>query len=166
MEQKHPELTFAHMLTLLPTATAIMEGSPSYPTVRGTVKLFDTDRGTVVFAEIDGLPAPEDVCAAPIFGFHIHDGSACTGDAADPFKNAGTHFNPDGCPHPYHAGDLPPLFGCDGIAVSAFLTDRFTVADAVGKAVVIHSAPDDFTSQPAGNAGEKIACGIILPTKR
>ena len=166
MEQSRPELTFAGMLSLLPTATAVMEGSPAFPEIRGTVKLFDTDRGTVLFAEINGLPDPRNACAAPVFGFHIHDGDACTGDAEDPFGNAGAHFNPHGCPHPYHAGDLPPLFGCDGIAVCAFLTDRFTVADVIGKAVVIHSSPDDFTTQPSGNAGKKIACGIIRPTKR
>lgn len=166
MEQNRPELTFGAMLSLLPTATAVVEGSPAFPEIQGTVKLFDTDGGTVVFAEIDGLPAPPDACAAPVFGFHIHDGGACTGDAEDPFASAGAHFNPHGCPHPHHAGDLPPLFGCDGIAVCAFLTDRFTVADVIGKAVVIHSSPDDFTTQPSGNAGKKIACGIIRPTKR
>ena len=42
-----------------------------------------------------------------------------------------------------------------------FLTDRFKLKDVIGKAIIIHSMPDDFTSQPSGNSGEKIACGII-----
>ena len=166
MEQNQPKLTFAHLLSIPPSATALVEGTPADPTLRGRVKLFDTDRGTVVFAEIEGLPNPEGACAAPVFGFHIHDGSSCTGDADDPFRDAGTHYNPNSCAHPYHAGDLPPLFGCNGTAAIAFLTDRFTVEEVMGKAVVIHASPDDFTSQPAGNAGKKIAYGIFRPTLR
>ena len=63
--------------------------------------------------------------------------------------------------HPYHAGDMPPLFGEKGEAFSVFMTKRFRVDDIIGKTVIIHSMPDDFTTQPAGNSGEKIACGII-----
>ena len=166
MEQEKTDLTFARMLSLPPTAVAVVKGSSAYPELHGTVKLYATDRGTVVFAEIHGLPTPDGACESPIFGFHIHDGSACTGNESDPFADAGTHFNPSGCLHPYHAGDLPPLFGAEGIAILAVLTDRFDVEEVIGKAVVIHSSPDDFTTQPAGAAGEKMACGIITPTKR
>ena len=63
--------------------------------------------------------------------------------------------------HPKHAGDLPPLMGCQGNAYLAVKTDRFIVHDIIGKTVVIHSDPDDFHTQPAGNAGKKIACGVI-----
>ena len=56
---------------------------------------------------------------------------------------------------------MPPLFGCNGAAFSVFLTDRITVNEIIGKTVIIHSDPDDFTSQPSGNAGTKIACGVI-----
>ena len=72
------------------------------------------------------------------------------------------HDNPQHCPHPYHAGDLPPLFGAHGFAFSACLTDRFTVEQIIGKSIVIHSAPDDFTTQPSGNAGSKIAGAEIV----
>ena len=84
-----------------------------------------------------------------------------TGNEDDPFADAKTHYNPKSCPHPYHAGDLPPLFSANGYAYSAVLTDRFTVDEIIGKTVVIHSSPDDFTTQPSGNAGRKIACGVI-----
>ena len=84
------------------------------------------------------------------------------GTPVDPFSDALTHYNPDTCAHPQHAGDLPPLFGNNGYAFSMFLTNRFSVSEIIGRTVILHSAPDDFTSQPAGNSGVKIACGVIV----
>lgn len=81
--------------------------------------------------------------------------------ANDPFPLSGAHYNPGECEHPHHAGDLPPLFGCNGYAVSIFLTDRFLVDDVIGKTLILHDRPDDFKTQPAGDAGEKMACGVI-----
>ena len=83
---------------------------------------------------------------------------------ADPFAGAMSHYNPKGCEHPYHAGDLPPLFGNGGSALSLFLTNRFSVREITGKTVIIHDRPDDFTTQPSGNSGTKIACGVIERT--
>lgn len=82
----------------------------------------------------------------------------------DPFANAMAHYDPEGCPHPYHAGDMPPLFGNNGFAFSAFITDRFSIREIIDKTVIIHSAPDDFMTQPSGNSGAKIACGVIKAT--
>ena len=56
---------------------------------------------------------------------------------------------------------MPPLFSNRGYALQAFLTDRFTVGEILGRTVIIHDGTDDFTSQPAGNAGARIACGVI-----
>lgn len=81
--------------------------------------------------------------------------------ANEPFPLSGAHYNPGECEHPHHAGDLPPLFGCNGYAMSVFLTDRFLVDDVIGKTLILHDRPDDFKTQPAGDAGEKIACGVI-----
>ena len=72
------------------------------------------------------------------------------------------HYNPNGAEHPCHAGDLPPLFSAAGKAFMVFLTNRLSVNEVIGKTVVIHSNADDFTTQPSGNSGSKIACGIIL----
>lgn len=144
-----------------PVATARIFGSSAYPNINGKVDFYDARRGVVVVADISGLPTTTDTCKSPIFALHIHEGISCTGNEQDLFADTKSHYNPHQCQHPYHAGDLPPLFGNDGFAFSAFLTNRFTIREVLGRAVVIHAGLDDFTSQPAGNAGTKIACGII-----
>ncbi|MBQ9112502.1 MAG: superoxide dismutase family protein [Clostridia bacterium] len=152
---------FGGILRRRPTAQASVRGSDRYPEIYGTVEFYETPFGVMVAAQISGLPSPVGDCYSPVFGFHIHGGGSCTGNADDPFANAGMHYDPRRCPHPYHAGDLPPLFGADGYAFSMFLTDRFTVDEIIGKTVIIHSRPDDFTTQPSGNSGVKMACGRI-----
>ncbi len=143
-----------------PDAVAVVSGSESFPNIRGRVLFYGSTCGVTVVSEITGLPRGGQ-CQKPVFAFHIHVGDECIGNDTDPFANADGHYNPNGCAHPYHAGDLPSLFGANGRAFSAVLTDRFTVREIIGKTVIIHSRPDDFTTQPAGNAGEKIACGVI-----
>ncbi len=142
-------------------AIAEVKGSAEYPGLYGYISFYKTDRGVVVTASVNGLPYNGE-CSPGVFGLHIHSGGSCTGNAADPFADAGNHYNPDGCPHPYHAGDLPPLFGNHGYAWMSVLTDRFTLEEIIGRVVVIHENPDDFTTQPAGNSGKKIACGKIV----
>ena len=149
------------VLSTRPVATAIIRGSEKFPKIRGAVNFYQTRFGILISAEISGLPTSRNKCISPIFAFHIHEGEECSGNAADPFANAKTHYNPNNCKHPYHAGDMPPLFGNSGYAFSAFLTDRFTLKEIIGKTVIIHSGIDDFSTQPSGNAGEKIACGQI-----
>jgi len=61
-------------------------------------------------AEIGGLPYSDDRCHHPVFAFHIHEGTICDGDMHDPFSGTMSHYNPADCEHPFHAGDLPPLF--------------------------------------------------------
>ena len=148
-------------LSQRPQAWAKLSGSRAYPNLVGTVYFYQTKCGVLVAAEVSGLPGMTEKGADGVFGFHIHSGSVCSGTQEDPFADVLTHYNPDGFPHPYHPGDLPPLFANHGYAVQVFLTDRFSVCEILGKTVVIHSKPDDFTSQPAGNSGEKIACGEI-----
>lgn len=147
-------------------AVAFINGSPDFPKIKGRVLFYQINSGVIVRSEIFGLPKGKKACDNPVFAFHIHGGEECSGNENDPFADADGHYNPENCPHPYHAGDLPPLFGVNGKAFSAFLTDRFIVKEISGKAIIVHNRPDDFTSQPAGNSGEKIACGIITPTAR
>lgn len=109
------------------------------------------------------------VCDRPIYAMHIHDydeegekgGDPTGGESGCRWEVIGAHFDPENCQHPYHAGDLPPLFANDGMAWNLVLTDRFSLEQIIGEAVIIHDKQDDFTSQPSGNSGEKIACGLI-----
>ena len=154
----------AHLLSLLrcqPQAAASIAGSKGYPGVTGTVRLYQTNEGVILLAKISGLPQSDGPCQERVFGFHIHEGTSCGGNMDDPFADAMAHYNPGNCRHPHHAGDLPPLFGNNGLALSLFLTNRFSVNEVIGKTVIIHDHPDDFTTQPSGNSGTKIACGAI-----
>ena len=116
----------------------------------------------VVMAEIAGL-APNQQ-----HGFHVHENGDCSsGDG----MSAGGHFNPDGKPHgppgaPHHAGDMPSLVAdANGNASAAFLLDDVSVApgpkSVVGRGLIVHKDPDDYKSQPTGNAGARLACAVI-----
>ncbi len=148
-----------------PYAFARIKGSNDYPRINGIVYFYKVKAGVLVSIELKGLPVSDNICKKPIFAVHIHSGSSCTGNSTDPFADALTHYNPDNCPHPYHAGDLPPVFGADGFGFSAFLTNRFSAEEIIGKTIIVHSSPDDFTTQPSGNSGTKIACGEILAVR-
>jgi superoxide dismutase, Cu-Zn family len=155
---------FGGRMAKLPAdATAKLTGSPAYPSIQGTVSFYKTMRGVLVAAEVFGLPQGNGKCSGLVFGCHIHEGKIFIGNGQDPFADTKGHYNPDNCLHPRHAGDLPPLFGNRGYAWSAVLTDRFTLQEIIGRTVIVHRNPDDFTSQPSGNSGEKIACGVIEP---
>ena len=142
-------------------ASAQIKGGSSCPGLAGVVRFYQMCDYVMVIAEITGLPIETDACDEPVFAFHIHEGMACAGNADDPFADAGGHYNPYNCPHPYHAGDMPPLFGAGGRAFLAFITDRFRVNEILGRTVIIHRMSDDFHTQPSGGAGAKIGCGII-----
>ncbi len=140
-----------------PQAAAQLRGSEDAPNLSGAVQFCQTAHGVLVTARVSGLPRENE---GGFFALHIHEGGSCTGDG---FPNTLSHYNPTDAPHPGHAGDLPPLLSNGGEAYLSVLTDRFQLADVLGRTVVIHSGPDDFSSQPAGNAGSKIACGVIRP---
>lgn len=157
---------YAVMLMQPPHASAELKGSSAYPNIHGTVRLYQMRNCVLIAAKVSGLPHSHGICQHPVFGFHIHDGSQCEGDMHDPFSGAMAHYNPANCEHPFHAGDLPPLFGNNGDAFFVFLTDRFPLSEVIGKTVIIHVNPDNFTTQPSGNVGEKLACGVIKSCKK
>ncbi len=144
-----------------PKAVAMIKGGAEFPNISGAVLFYETAYGTLVAAEICGLPISVERCQSQIFGFHIHSGAKCSGTAVEPFLNSGAHYDKNSCPHPHHTGDMPSLFSNNGYALTVFLNDRFTASEVIGKTVIIHSATDDFTTQPGGNSGKKIACGEI-----
>ena len=142
-------------------AVAIIKGSKKYPSIRGLVRFYQTEHGVYIITSVTGLPRDNAKCGSPIYGMHIHSEGICKKNGAESLLLSGSHYNPEDCVHPYHAGDLPPLFSASGIAMSSVLTDRFTVQEIIGKTVVLHGNADDYTTQPSGNSGEKIACGVI-----
>ena len=144
-----------------PSASASVIGSPEYPDINGSVNFYATPLGVIVSAEIFGLPSNCEGRSC-IFGFHIHEGQRCLPSDNDPIGQVGAHYAKGRTSHPHHAGDLPPLLSNDGYAWLATLTNRFQIEDIVGRTIIIHSQPDDFTTQPSGNSGAKIACGEIV----
>lgn len=152
---------FLRILQQKPSTVATVCGSEEYTNIKGKISFFQTNCGVLVMSRVTGLPKMKSACKEGIYALHIHSGCSCTGNENDPFADALTHYNPTEREHPYHPGDLLPLWGNNGCAFQVFLTDRFCVKEVIGKAVIIHLNPDDFKTQPAGNAGKKIACGII-----
>jgi superoxide dismutase, Cu-Zn family len=132
-------------------------------TANGTVTFVQKGDKVVVKANVTGLKPNGE------HGFHVHEKGDCSsGDG----MSAGGHFNPAGAQHgnptsgPHHVGDMPNLKAdANGVATVTWEETDFTVTDGpasiVGRAVVIHLNPDDYKSQPAGNSGPRIACGVI-----
>ena len=145
-----------------PMATAALD-STSGSTAKGVVHLTDVGDGNVeVQADLTGVPPG-------VHGFHIHEKGDCGNNA----MNSGGHFNPTGMIHgapdavSHHAGDWGNVTADDKGEVHAkFTTHSISLKSgdmnsAVGHAIVLHANPDDLTSQPAGNAGPRIACGVV-----
>ena len=132
----------------------------------GTAQLSETAAGVRVTVSARGLPAG-------VHGIHIHAVGTCT---PPDFTSAGGHFNPTGAQHGLrnpagaHAGDLPNMtVAANGTANYATTAARVTLGagaaslfDADGSALVIHADPDDEMTDPTGNSGGRIACGVIV----
>jgi Cu-Zn family superoxide dismutase len=131
----------------------------------GQAKLTQTPNGVLLHVDLRDLPAGS-------HGFHIHEIGACE----PTFEAAGGHYAPGKHAHGYlnddghHAGDMPNIFVPESGALTFEVINRNislnsdvqgTVFDSNGSAIVIHTNPDDYKSQPSGDAGERIACGII-----
>lgn len=136
----------------------------------GSVTVQQTPAGVLVTTDLKGLPAGD-------HGFHFHEKGLC--DSALKFTSAGGHFTAGDPVHGLmsmggpHGGDMPNQHvGPDGVLKVQVLNTGVTIApgaksivDADGTALVIHADPDDYTSQPAGNAGGRIACAVLSPPK-
>ena len=142
--------------TLLPTRDS---------STAGTVWFVQSGPELQVVGRISGLKPNQE------HGFHVHEKGDCSsGDG----MSAGGHFNPTGKPHgppsgEHHAGDLPSLKADPaGRAVFRVRIPGNVLAsgptDFAGKAVIVHAMPDDYTTQPTGNSGARLACGVIAAT--
>jgi Cu-Zn family superoxide dismutase len=135
----------------------------------GDALLEQTPHGVLITLDLSRLPPGT-------HAFHIHE----TGKCEPPFKTAGGHFNPTGRKHGIkseageHSGDLPNLtVGEDGRAKVQFVAadvtlrmgEKNSLFDADGSALVIHAGVDDHKTDPAGAAGDRIACGVVMANK-
>lgn len=139
-----------------PAARAVIRGTREEHPVRGEVLFYEGgERGCVLSVSVSGLPAGED--AQQFLGFHIHEDGSC----ADEGAAAGGHFDPQNRLHGFHAGDLPVLLNAGGRAECVVYTNRFTPGQVAGRAVVIHDMPNDYRTEPSGDSGGRLACGVI-----
>lgn len=130
--------------------------------VSGTIEFVQQGNTVNTHVNVTGL-APNSE-----HGFHVHEKGDCS---APDGTSAGGHFGPKGNPHgpqdaPHHAGDMPSLKSdANGHATIDFKMSDVTVAPGestvVGKAVIVHAKPDDFKTQPSGNSGARVACGVV-----
>lgn len=145
-----------------PTAKATLQPSKG-SSVKGSATFTQKGDRVEVTASVSGLKPNQE------HGFHIHEKGDCSsGDG----MSAGGHFNPLGKAHApsstpdRHAGDMPALKADDyGNASFSARLDVITVADGptgiVGRGLIVHTQPDDYKTQPTGNAGARLACGVI-----
>ena len=145
-----------------PSARAVLQATKGNTTA-GTVTFTQKGDKVQVVANVTGLKPGQE------HGFHIHDKGDCSsGDG----MSTGGHFNPLGKPHSNpstperHAGDLPALKAdASGNARLTVDLDVITVAEGktsvVGRGLIVHAQPDDYKTQPTGNAGPRLACAVI-----
>lgn len=161
VEQERTEVTVTESMPGVEMAVAVV-----YSTVgnsaEGTVTFTQTEEGVRVEANISGLDTNG------IHGFHIHEFGDCRADDA---TSAGGHYNPMDMPHAgpmdeqRHVGDMGNLTANDnGVAEYVYLDEKIELSgvySVLGLAVVVHAQEDDLESQPVGDAGGRIGCGII-----
>ena len=130
-------------------------------TVQGNVTFKQEKKGVRIVANVSGL-------TAGLHGFHIHEKGDCSAPDA---TSAGGHFNPNGQQHgkvdaaEHHTGDLPSLkANAKGKATLNALVKGLVLTGDTGivdRALIVHANPDDYITQPTGNAGGRVACAVI-----
>lgn len=145
-----------------PDAYAMIEGGIAYPDIMGIANFYQTKWNMGVMMEVELSNLPNSTIYSPRFlGMHIHENGNCGNNFAD----TGLHYNPTQAAHPYHLGDLPPILNSNGYAYLVFYDGYLSLEDIIGRSIVIHENRDDFMTQPSGDSGNKIACGVIQHTE-
>ena len=159
MRDNTPGAIFTDILqNNMPEAVAWINGNWDSPQLSGLVKFYKTPyEGILIEGEVFGLPNIAMPGETNFYAMHIHE----YGDCTKPFDKTGNHYTRDGELHPQHSGDMIPLLGNQGYAWTAFYDKRITIPEIIGRSVIIHAMPDDFTTQPSGASGTKIGCGVI-----
>jgi superoxide dismutase, Cu-Zn family len=149
----------------LETATATLQGAPGDTDFKGTVTFTPEGNGLRVVAHLEGVDQ------AGTHGFHVHETGECThGEGDKHFTSAGGHFNPAGVEHacpptePRHAGDLGNIEVTNGSGHAESTTTLLSLSgpsSVVGKAIILHAKADDCKTQPTGDAGDRLACGVV-----
>jgi len=166
MPAGHMDQAAAPMKSATPlSAAAKLEGAPG-GTLAGTVTFTPAGGGLHIVADVQGVPAGT-------HGLHLHENGQCVHEdpAGKHFSSAGGHFNPTGAPHacpptdPRHAGDFGNItVAADGTGHLDLTSNAISLTgpnSVVGKAVILHAGPDDCTTQPTGNSGDRLACGVV-----
>lgn len=130
----------------------------------GEVRFYKVDGGVRVIASIEGLTPGK-------HGFHVHEKGDCSAPDA---SSAGGHFNPTGSPHgaptapptARHAGDLGNLEADANGKANYDRVDSMLVYESLGGlSILVHAGEDDFVTQPSGNSGARVGCGVIQPAQ-
>lgn len=149
-------------------ATATLQAGSEVQGFAGTVTFTPSGTGVHVVADLAGAPPG-------MHGLHLHENGQCTHDdaAGKHFSSAGGHFNPTSAPHacppadPRHVGDFGNVeVKADGTGHLDLVVPQLALTGAngvVGKAVILHAGKDDCVTQPTGNSGDRLACGVIKP---
>lgn len=144
-----------------PDASAIIRGGDAYPDLIGVANFYQTRADSGLMVEVELSHLPDSVSYSPRFlGLHIHENGDCSND----FDDTGMHYNPTNAVHPYHLGDLPSVLNSSGYAFLAFYDGFLDLRGISGRSIILHDQRDDFTTQPSGDSGSKIACGVIKLT--
>lgn len=142
--------------------TVTLQGAPTDTDFAGTITVHAEGSGVHIVADVAGVDTDGK------HGIHVHENGQCDheGEGGQHFTSAGSHFNPTGTEHacpptdPRHAGDLGNIEISGGRGHLEVSAANLTMDQLAGKAIILHAGEDDCKTQPTGNSGDRLACGV------
>lgn len=151
--------------TMAASTTVTLQGGPDDTDFAGTLSITPEGTGVRIMADVAGVDKDGK------HGIHVHENGMCehhpAGADAKPFSTAGGHFNPTNTEHacpptdPRHAGDLGNIEVSGGKGHLELSVANLTMDQLNGKAIILHAGEDDCKTQPTGNSGDRLACGVV-----